>query len=325
MIMMKKIQAACAMSALCLSVGCGETFDPFEKVQGLRVLGVSADKPALLPGEDTVLDALLHQDPDVEVKWQWDWCPFPSGPQDEYECGISQEEFDAQLTGFGIEAPALDLGSAPTASFTYPLSPEVLQGLCAALTEGQDIPDFVVLPDCSESFPITVRLIVEQEGVGRIVAIKSIRLLYDAPTDEEVNSNPRVGGVKLARPGVTEEDAAELVEGEAYVVAREEEVKLTLEVAPEMSQTYTPPPSDRDPNPVARLENLRALWFYEDGELEFESTGFIDGFLSLEELSKNTLTLPDAESYPDDEMNIYVVIQDDRGGMSWVKRSVKFE
>ena len=307
-----------------LAMACGPEFDPFEQVQGLRVLGIAPDHPDLAPNEETVIRSLVHVEGDQGVSYSWDWCPFSGGAAEEYECALSQDDLDEMMAQapFPIPVPELALGNTPEVPFRYPLPPELLQGICDAFLE-EDIPDFVQLPECDDSFQIVLRLIVVNDDGDRVVAVKKMNLLFEAPADEaERNTNPSIAGVKVIKPGDTEEDAEELLEGEPMVLSKGKKHKILLDVGEDASQAYLAKTDDGGTK--TRNENLIVTWYYEEGEMEYEGTGFIDGVLAFEDLRENTYTTPE-DANDGEEVKLYFVIRDERKGVGWTTRTVSLE
>jgi hypothetical protein len=304
--------ALAALAAL-VAGGCIEEPPPLHELHGLRVLGIAADAPALLPGTETTVRALVYSEGDLEISYAWDWCPFPSGPVNEYACGISQAELDELASSIpGVDAPSLALGDSPEVVFSYPFTPEFLSGICDIVSR-EDIPAFVVLPDCKERFPVTLRLVVSSPQGQRVVAVKTLQLLYGEPSaDDSLNTNPVIAGVRVARAGKAKEDAEPLDDG--FVMERGAKYTLFVDVQESQAQMYL----SKD-GPLR--ENLSLQWLYEGGEMTEFTTGFIDGILGFEDLEENRFSSPDGV-YGSDELQLHFVIRDERGGLGWASRVV---
>mgnify|MGYP001432917068 CR=1 FL=1 len=307
-----------------LAVGCGEEFDPFNEVTGLRVLAVRAEPPAIASFETATLDALVYEPDDAAVSYRWSWCPMTLGSATGFECAIEEEDLkaglDAVAPGASALVPSYDLGSEPTAAFDYLLPAAALTAMCDAIA-AQSAPAFIELPACEGGFEITVRLEVEA-GTEKVVAVKQLELLLAETEDANVNPvlgavfaapssagvDPRVEGSALA-----EESATELLAATSY--------DLALDIPENASQSYTPAPTADEPSPIAVRETLFLTWFVTGGETEAMRTGFIDGYDSMDALEENTWKTPDfLESAGAAE--IILVLQDERGGVAWTRRSV---
>ena len=153
-------------------------------------------------------------------------------------------------------------------------------------------------------------------------------LYYEAPQDLEVlNNNPTISGVRIAGPGVAPEDAAPLVEGEPFPVAYDAAYTILLDVDASTSEAFTPEGDERDPDPDPERENLIATWYYEGGAFEEERTAYIDGASDdLEALTTNTWSAPEERrDRAPGEIDLYIVLQDEREGLGWVVRTLRLE
>lgn len=299
--------------ALC-GTACFEELDPFEDLADMRVLGIVGDGPSIVPDGETTLSAIVFADGDRMVSYSWDWCPFSTGASSEYACAFTQEEVDelvAELP-FPTESPSLKLGDTPEVTFRYPLPAPVLEGFCAA-TQTEEITDFVTLPDCKTSFPVTVRLIATTDAGDRIVAVKTINLLYEEPEPaSELNQNPQISGLRVRLKGEPEESTIALEDG--FEMDRDQTYRLFVDVDEDQSQTYT-----GDDGEIR--ENLIVHWFYEHGSMREEQTGFVDGFTSFDDLAENSFFTPE-DPVDGGEIELVFVIRDERGGIGFDRRVV---
>lgn len=303
-------------------LGCGDEFDPASTLKGFRLLAIRADKPAIVAGETAALDALVVADRPAEVAYRWSWCPYTASAAEGYRCALSE----AALRGvLGPDAPpdapplSYALGSEPTASFALPAALGAsLEQACLALRE-LPLPDFVEPPRCTNELPITVRLEVSSRD-ETISAIKRLTLLFDSATPAaERNANPDLRGLSLdivdEREG--ESQPQRLARGHAYL--------LRAHLPERAAQSYLDAPLDRHDQREARQETLTVSWFVPGGELEEERTGFIPGERSLERAGTNTWTTPERSELGGDSARLYLVVRDNRGGVSWLDRAVLFD
>ena len=87
------------VAAVAVAAGCGEDFDPYNRLTGLRVLAIKAEPPAAGPGGEchAVARAGLHPTltplvfaPAGDVgHLPWSWCPLPGSASDGYPAAIS--------------------------------------------------------------------------------------------------------------------------------------------------------------------------------------------------------------------------------------------
>ncbi len=202
---------------------CGVPFDPYWRVEKFRVLGVKSDPLTVRPGEVATISALAASPSDDAITYAWDWCPFQTLAQNEYECPFTRDELATLLTaqipeeqreqlppGFDIGAllPEFDLGSEPEAQFTYPGGDASLALFFCQLSESllsaqnDALGGQVGVSECDEGFNVTVRLIASSGG-ERIIAAKQLQLWTG--NDVFANQNPDVQDVQIRLKDVADE------------------------------------------------------------------------------------------------------------------------
>lgn len=105
-----------------------------ESIVGPRLLGISADVPALAPNDTSEISALVTT---KNVRYAWSWCPRLGSFGDGAPCHLGHDELQAfvdEKFGAGMHTiPAYDLGAAPVARIVNNVSSEVWKAMCAAL------------------------------------------------------------------------------------------------------------------------------------------------------------------------------------------------
>ncbi len=299
-----------ALCLLPLSVwACSDPLDPYEEVQGLRVLAISADSPQLTPGASATVSALVTEE---GASYQWSWCPFALPASQGAGCAISHEEFQ-MVANMILPSPAVvpdyDLGTGETAAFTHSLPPMFYKAVCDFVLS-QNIPDGFDAPDCSQKFEIQVGLTVTKGGES-IVSVSSLELLYDDVVP--ANTNPVLLGLSAKQSDGTlvELDAmapTQLVKGSL--------VELSIEVNEDSSESYQKVEPSGEVVPAE--ENLIATWFYDGGSMDKSRSSYVPGSVEFEVLTKN-----EWDPLEVDEATLYVVLRDGRGGTSFLKRSIE--
>jgi hypothetical protein len=242
------------------------------------------------------------------VAYEWSWCPLTTGSATGYQCLVTQEEFAAALAfaGTGASLPPFDLGTDPQALFDYQMDGAALQALCALALQ-QQAPAFVALPSCDEKFVATLMLTVRDDE-GEVTAVKELPLLFSA--DAGRNTNPSIGAVTLW-------DA----EGnEPAQLQRNASFEVVVDVPLTASESFTPAATDEVPDPVETREILFMTWFVTAGELEFTRTGYIDGETDFADIRRNSWKVDEAG-----RATLYLVLQDERGGVVWKEFNVQVE
>ncbi|MCK6547975.1 hypothetical protein L6R52_19145 [Myxococcota bacterium] len=303
--------------------GCADDFDPFNELNSFRVLAVRADQNYLGAGESTAIVPLTFAPGTEAVTYAWEWCPVTAGQDREYTCAVTQAQLQQavdQAIGPGVvTVPPLELGTTSSVSFSYDLPPALFQGLCDALRQ-LDLPSFVPTIDCEQHFPITVRLVATQ-GAERVVAVKELRLLYDAAAPR--NANPFLGELSY-RLKDEPRSAAKVIDPAAPpTLTRDREYTFSVAIPGEAAESYQTLPDSGMPPLVTKREVLVTTWFVTGGETDSIRTTFIDGEISLEEAGENVVTTPKKVDYTPDTLGLVLVIRDGRGGMDWLEREVK--
>jgi hypothetical protein len=279
--------------------GCSPSFDPYSRLETLRVLAIRSDPVSPASGETANLSALIYTVPGQPVTaTTWSWCPLAGASTAGYPCLVTEADLSA-LTGQPV---SFDLGSAPTASLTNAFDPTALQTICAGT------PPFSPPPDCTNGLPVTIRLTVTTAD-DQVVAIAPLNLLFGA--GQQANNNPTIGGPFAVVGGVSQDlDAAG-----TPILPRLVETPIGVTVPDDASETYLG--TDNNGNPASVREQLVLTWFVESGDTQDQNTTFIDGVIPLAEATTNGWT-PDSEArYPVDTAELIVVIRDGRNGVAW--------
>ena len=283
-----------------VSAGCGPPFDPISFVNSLRVLGIKADPPEVAPGETSQLTTLLGPigldggQPDL----QWAIClraPPPGGGSINDDC--AKNETADYLT---------PIGSGETVSVTMPNVPPLSLGL----------------PDATLGVYLPVRLIA-RSGDQKVISFYRLRYAIGTPP----NHNPVIDGMFIASGdadgGIGEDAGANalvlvgLDEHAPFEVHALDKLRIRATVAPGSDETF--PEIDGDPRNMmfTQVTELpRFAWYITAGELSEDITGEDkpDTVLDFEK------HLPSSET----TIDLYVVVNDDRGGTDWRHRTLIF-
>ncbi len=299
-----------------LSIGCADDFDDFNLIGDFRLLAMQAEPPELREGETATLSALVS---DPTADYQWSWCPIAGDSDDGFPCALTREELqvllDEQLGEGVATVPSFTLGTGATASFEYSFPKEFLAGVCALLQQ-IELPDFAPVPACAEgTFPVLIKLTVTKEGKS-ITGVHDLLLPY--AVDTPPNNTPQIGGLSVVIDG----QAMELPSDDTLTLARNTEYEMTLAIGEEISESYL---EETDGETATVRENLTATWFIEGGEMDKRRTSFIDGEKPIEDLVTNLWTTPTTEEFSTENMRLFIVLRDDRHGVSWLQRNIILE
>ena len=306
-------------------LGCSEEFEPFNGVDKLRVLSLQAEPPALAEGGISVITPLVYTADDAPLTYKWSWCPIAASSSEGGGCVVDEETVKDIIASFaedqlGDDAAALlesfpfsfDLGDGPTTQFIYAIPAELLSNLCTQLIS-QEIPSFIGVPQCDTFFNVVIRLEVTQ-GETTLQAVKKIPLYIDR--GRATNNNPYIDGV-----GVTADSGktatAPLIRGKWY--------DLTADISEAVIDSYTPFPTEEEPNPVAEKELLFMTWYVTGGETDAMRTSYIDGEVPFKALKRNRWKIPSEHDFPGDIISLFLVLQDEQGGAGWLVRDFEIK
>jgi hypothetical protein len=296
--------------------GCDGNLPEYNQLKGFRVLALRASPPTLSEGESTTLDALtfVEGEPNPSLRYRWSWCPARLPSAIGGDCALDEGEL-AHVLGVDRDELSFELGDEATAELAYPASPEVFRAACenSADSEAQH-----AVFSCEGGFPVSIRAdITYREQTIRIQ--KEIWLLFG---DLPANENPELGAVSFLKVnGGTdpeswpEDTAARLALGGRY--------EVRVEVDETSAELFVPEATVVDPSPAEKREALYISWFVSSGETNEKRTSFIQGGVSLAEFGKNEWLLPKAGDEKRDAARMFLVLRDERGGVSWLARQAE--
>ena len=288
-----------------LAGACADDLDPYGRVLGFRILALRAEPPELHVGQETVVDAFVVGVDPATVEYRWSWCPFLGEPASGFACAVDEIALQAALPP-GVRLPTFDRGSGATANFAYAVPTEVIVGLCSAL-QGLEVPDFQSRTQCDGGLDIYMRLDATANG-QTISALKEVRLSTDP--SRPPNQNPRTLEIALRNGGPEDLVRSDLL--------RNEQIELRAALDPEDAENYLGVPVGDPGGEIRPLrERLIVSWFSTAGSFDPERDAFLDGERSLEEASRTRWTTPLPADAPSAQVDLFVVLRDDRGGATW--------
>lgn len=302
--------------------GCSRDFPPYNRLTDLRVLGIQSEPPAPGPGEVATLSALVFTPPGFPApSYKWSWCPFPGLSNDGYKCQITEAEIAQMFPGQAGQVPSFDLGTGETATLPNSIDPGLLQALCAGVGGGPP------LADCAHGFPFQVELTVTTDSDDpafdeEVKAVTTARWRFDAAMPP--NTNPPIGILTATVAGGSPE---ELTETPATTpLPRDVATQIEAQIPRAAAEPYDGFDDDGNPRPLT--ERLFMTWFVETGWTDDTRTSFspttngdaadpAEDTRRFQKLQRNTWTPELEKDYRPNTARLYVVIHDNRGGVSW--------
>lgn len=269
---------------LCSTVACSDDFDPGSLVNKLRVLAVSADQPFAMPGQTVMLEALAYDPEQRAISWGWGTCKA-SESTNAVDC-LRQTSF-AQL----------EMGADRTKySLTVPLTSASYVGVVVVACPG------TIQAGSTDTLPIAC---VDEMGNPLPLEQFEVGLKRIFVRDSSLNSNPVLQGVTLEGADWTEQTAASAVcKQQPCSDYADQKIVLRADGASEQSV-------DLQGSPITEQSVVQ---FYATGG-EFDA----DVKLASEPDTKWHANPEDAGK----RITFWFVVRDDRGGVSWVERSLQ--
>jgi len=309
--------AALALLALAggAATGCGGSFDPYNRLNSLRVLAIrsgarAGESVAPATGETTTIDAKLYTLPGHDATYAWSWCPFATAAG--AACPITEDQA-TMLAGVPVTF-ALPTAADGSTTFTNAFPADVLQTLCAGMGN-------IAAPDCTDGYPIQLQLTVSTD-TDQVQAVRPMKLRF-RPTDQD-NANPTVMGLYAA---VDPASAAEEFDGDPPPVMptlpRNVKTAINTLIPDGTSESYMG--TDDNGNPALVNERLNLSWFVESGGTDHMRTAYIAGQVQLQDAATVKWTPAFKKDYAPDTSRLILIIRDDRQGVGWIDGIVNLE
>jgi hypothetical protein len=295
--------------------GCDEDFDPYNRLNSLRVLAIASEPASPANGETATLTPLIYApEDDPPVSYAWSWCPLAASANEGGRCLVDEAEFSRLTLQNGVTLTPYDLGSEPTAQFTNVFDPQLLASLCL-----QSVAELSLL-DCEHGFPIQIRFTVTT-AKDELVTVRTLRLRFG---EIEANANPTIDSLSATLPDAGELDLAEPAEGQEPEVTlpRKTDTTITAGIQASAAESYLGQAEEGEGS-VQKRERLLITWFVESGDTKYEHTSFDDDDQPLDEAVENRWEPERTEDYAPATARLFVVVRDDRGGVGWRSAPVR--
>jgi len=326
---------AVGLLAVLVAGSCADDFDPFNRLQGLRVLAIRTEPVSPLAGETVQIQPLVYAPAGQDVTFEWEWCPLPGDSRDGFPCLVTEQtlaDMVGGMTNVPVSVPPFDLGNGVNALFTQTIDEAILRAICNVDGQGVPLPDGATgalanLPftlNCEFGFPsqlkLTVRSFLNGQLTDELVTVRTFYLRLERQSPR--NQNPVLGPAFVVKEA--ESDQGEIVEtlaplgAEATVaVTRQRINKLRVQIDPANAEPYRG--FDAMDNPVEVRENLFLSWFVESGDTDNVRTTWVPEELEFSNLLENEWTPANQMDYPPDESSLVLILRDSREGVSWVR------
>jgi hypothetical protein len=298
------------LTGLALLMGCSADFDPPSRIEGLRVLAVRADEPYAAPGDTVQLTALAVDPAGRALQWGWGTCVDPD----------SSEVVDcidhADWSGFTI-AP-----DAPTHAVTIPA--DAIDRLAPAARARATVgvitvvcPGDLSLPSLPSSIEATGSLpfVCRDHATGRTLATDEyaagVKRIFVRATDR--NANPTIANVTWDghdwSDTATQHAAVCATDGNSLANCDSVLHQVAANAAPGSAE------SGVDSFGASFAEQVIVQYYATEGS-------FSDGVrIASDPVTKWTARQETAGR----TVTMWMVLRDDRGGVSWTSRTVQVQ
>ncbi len=298
-----------ALSIAAFLAGCQdeeEEFPPSSRITSLRILGIKASPAAVLAGDRTLLESLVVN-PFAGVQplsYLWVVCDPDSSGRSASLCGATSTTRDLSSLLSAQDSLPPGVTVVPIGESIYYRSPrDAFDNVPAdSPLRTQGIDATVLLIAYTGLSPADL----QDESTVREIALKRIKIF---PKGVPKNRNPAVAQVTV--------NDVPLLDGEKLEFPAGALVSLKATATPESVESYTRPLPDG--TELQEDETMVFSWYVTAGtldQLQKQGVRTPDGVAT-------EYTLPSYDETSGGVIDLYVVLRDARGGMDWVKRSLR--
>jgi hypothetical protein len=312
--MKTKTMLLSALGLLAL-VGCGADFDPGSNVSSLRVLAVQADNPYAAPGETVRLEATSYDPAGRDIEWAWVACETPASTSVEgclieiAETAVATGSVPLLARGVGQSSVELTIPDDVLEGVPLEARPSVLSGVLSIACPGTLSLDLEAAAEAGSLLPFRC---IDAAGaeLGLHDAIAGVKRVYVREADR--NQNPVIASITF--------------DGEPWP---EDEVK-EVDSCDTDDFTFDDCEGEGDHRIAANLsaESFEAgtdefgRSFTEEIVVQHYATeGIFEDEVRIGELPENRWVA--RRSASGQELRLWFVARDDRGGVTVAERTVR--
>jgi hypothetical protein len=291
-----------------LAAGCSDEVEPGSKVDSLRVLAQQADQPFAHPGETVQLRSLSYDPEGRPLTWAWASCVNPSESSLQGCLDRIAESSDPAgavfATGEGVDSPTLIVPSDVISRLPEGARAAASVGIVSAACPGD-----LSWGDGVGALPFRCR----EKGSGRELALDDFIVGIKRLTvrETERNQNPRIERITFDGADWAEDDVKEVGSCDRddfyYDLCPDERHQIAPQVSAESFE------AGRDELGRDFTEQVVLQYYATEGIFENEvkiGSEPKNGFVARKRASGQTLQL-------------WFVVRDNRGGVSWAARQLR--
>ena len=307
--------SALGLFGLLTLAGCDADFDPGSNVDSLRVLSVQADNPYASPGETVHLSATYYDPDEREITWAWLQCSNPASSSVDgclteiAETAIASGELPLIASGAGVDNVDVTIAADALSALPAEGRANALTGVLSIACPGTLDVDLGAAAAQGSILPFRC---TDAAGVelGLHDTIVGVKRIFVRETDK--NQNPSIlsvtfDGEPWAEDDVKEVDFCETDDFTFDDCEGKGDHRIAAQVTPESFEAGT----DEFGRDFA--EELVVQHYATDGIFEYE--------VRIAELPETRFVARSVAS--GQELRLWFVARDDRGGVTLAERRVR--
>jgi hypothetical protein len=297
-------------------VGCGADFDPGSTVSSLRVLSVQADNPYAAPGETVRLEATSYDPAGRDIEWAWVACETPASTSVDgclieiAETAVATGALPLLASGVGQNSVELTIPEDVLDGVPIEARPSVLSGVLSIACPGTLSLDLEAAAEAGSLLPFRCIDAATGAELGLHDAIAGVKRVYIREVDR--NQNPVIASITFdgepwPEDEVKEVDSCDTDEFTFDDCEGEGDHRIAANLSAESFEAGT------DEFGRAFTEELVVQHYATEGIFEYE--------VRIGELPENRWVARGSAS--GQELRLWFVARDDRGGVTLAERRVR--
>ena len=307
---MKKPVTVAFFLGLMTMLGCAADFDPGSRVTSFRVLGQQTDAPYAKPGETVNITSLSYDPQGRSVTWAWGACVNPNASTVEGCMNeIAAEAAASGGTGVLAQGPGLSDFSYTVPADVLDSLPEEAKGSAMVGIVSIACPGDLSFGEPSNTLPFSCK----EAGTGRVFALDEyvVGLKRIQVRSADRNQNPQIDQVLFDGAEWPETDVKDVVpcdtDNNDYTPCAAN-TKHAITARPTTGSVE----SGRTEFGIDYNEQVIVQYFSTAGTFEYE--------VKIAEDPETHFVARKADSGQD--LTLWMVVHDDRGGATWTQRHV---
>ena len=311
---MKTNAVLLSVASLLALAGCDAEFDPGSNVSSLRVLSVQADNPYAAPGETVRFEATIHDPAGRDIEWAWVACETPASSSVEGCLGEIAETAAATgnvpLLASGVGQNSVELAIPEDVLDGIPVEarPSVFSGVLSIACPGSLDLDVAAAAASGSLLPFRC---TDPSGaeLGLHDAIAGVKRVYVRQTDRNLNpviANVSFDGEPWAEDDVKEVDSCDTDDFSFDDCKGKGEHRIAANLTPESFE--------------AGVDEFGRDFSEELIVQHYATEGIFEDEIRVGELPETRWVA--RRSASGQELRLWFVARDDRGGVTWAERKV---